>query len=675
MRFAGYFFAAICVSGVAAAAESDSIQRGPVPQWVVQSDLLPVPNDAAGMMFVRGQDTLVHLDEDGQRVFVGYRIRILHPNALALGNLSIAWNPSAGAPTVHAVTIYRGDQAIDVLANTAFEILRREGQLEAAMLDGTLTAVLKVPDLRVGDELAVAFTTRSKDPTLGNDSFGILALQPEPAPGRFRVGLSWEPGNEPKVKTTTDLTPLARRGATSLDFTLDNPASISPPKDAPPRYAWQRTIEYTDFGGWSDISRRFHSLFANAAQLTAASALKKEAAAIAAANPTQLGRASAALKLVQQDVRYIYVGLDGGNFTPAAADETWQRRYGDCKGKSALLLALLGELGVDAEAVLASNTGIDDGLDGRLPNPAMFDHVLVRAKIDGKVYWLDGTLPAAATPSLQPIVPYRWVLPLSDAGAEIEQVPWHPDTHPSDLSLYDIDASGGFDQPASVTTTTVARGLKGLQQQFQFSSVSHDQLVSAFRRELVGETWQTIEDVTYRYDAPSRASVVKITGTWNLEWDDDGDGKRSVALPGGGFSPPERRVRAAQEERDVPFYKSPEYDCQVTTIRLPSTTDPANWTFNSSYDSDYFGGRYHRAFEKRNDTIRMVRGFRVQQPEISAAAAKADNSRVSEFDNSKAWIYFDPNDTDNSVPDGVRVPAVQEIDWTAEDGACLPGEF
>lgn len=55
-----------------------------------------------------------------------------------------------------------------------------------------------------------------------------------------------------------------------------------------------------------------------------------------------------ALDLVQQQVRYVYVGLGGGTYLPASADETWNRRYGDCKGKTALLLALLGELGIAA---------------------------------------------------------------------------------------------------------------------------------------------------------------------------------------------------------------------------------------------------------------------------------------------------------------------------------------
>ena len=44
------------------------------------------------------------------------------------------------------------------------------------------------------------------------------------------------------------------------------------------------------------------------------------------------------------------------------AATTWSRRYGDCKGKTALLIALLRGLGIEAEAALVS-TDFGDGLD------------------------------------------------------------------------------------------------------------------------------------------------------------------------------------------------------------------------------------------------------------------------------------------------------------------------
>jgi hypothetical protein len=50
-------------------------------------------------------------------------------------------------------------EPLEVPADTqGLTFLRREDQLEAAMLDGLLTAVLRVPDLRVGDDLEIAYT-------------------------------------------------------------------------------------------------------------------------------------------------------------------------------------------------------------------------------------------------------------------------------------------------------------------------------------------------------------------------------------------------------------------------------------------------------------------------------------------------------------------------------------
>jgi transglutaminase-like putative cysteine protease len=664
------FAAALLGCGPAYAA-NNQVQRAPVPNWVVPSELLPVPEGASGLVFVRRHDVLVHLDAQGETQYAGYQMKILHANALQMGNLSIAWNPSAGAPTVHAIRVHRDGQAIDVLKSASFEILRREDQLEEASLNGVLTAILRVPDLRVGDELEVAFTTRLKDPTLGADAAGLLVLGADPAPGRFRLGLSWDEGQEPKLKMAPHMAKVAARRDRAVEFAFDNPTPLIPPKDAPARYAWQRVVEYSDFSDWASISRHFAPLFAKSASLRSGSPLKDQVKRIAAAHPGALERAGAALKLVQQEVRYIYVGLDGGNLMPAAAEETWKRRYGDCKGKTALLLGLLAELGIEAEPVLVSNSGADDGLDERLPSPRMFDHVLVRARIDGSDYWLDGTLPPVAEPSSVPVMPYRWTLPLTAQGKSIEQLRWRVPETPDEITLFEIDARAGFDQPARITTMTIVRGIKGLEQQAQLSGVAPAQLLSGMRQQMIGDTWQSIEAAQWRYDPKARASVMTISGTGTVEWDDDGDGAKSLALPGGGFSPPEKRIRPSDQDQNLPYYSKPEFECHVTTVRLPQSTRPSHWSFNTSFDTRLFGRNYYRAFERREGSIRMVRGSRVEQPEIDAASARRDNAKIGAFDNSMAWIHYTPAGGGSDADAGARVPASYEIDWTADQVPCL----
>jgi transglutaminase-like putative cysteine protease len=658
------------LSGVAHA-QNDKVKRGPVPSWVVESELLPVPENASGLSFFRRQDTMVHFDDKGQVHYLGYRIKLLHPNALQIGNISLAWNPSSGAPTVHAIKVHRNGEVVDVLAKSSFEILRREDKLEEAMLTGTLTAVLRVPDLRVGDELEVSQTIRVNDPTLGKNDSGVLLLFPNASPGRIRMGLSWIEGREPKTKMTPDMAAVAQRREKTVDFRFDNAVKLVPPKDAPPRYNWQRIVEYSDFADWVDVSKLFAPLYAKAARLAGASSLNREVSRIAAAHASPFDRASAALNLVQKDVRYIYIGLNGGNYTPASAEETWQRRYGDCKGKTALLLGLLRDLGIEAQPVLVNNMGGDDGLEDRLPNPQMFDHVLVRAKIAGVVYYLDGTLPPVVPPSSAPTLPYRWVLPLTSSGSSIEQIKWSPAKRPDEITLYEIDARAGFDKPARITNTTIFRGVKGLELYAGLSAATPDDLLQGLRQELIGDTWQAIDDAKWRYDNKAQASVLTIIGSGKIDWDDDGDGAKSLSLPGGGFSPPSRRIRSADQNQDLPYYNKPDSSCYVTTVRLPAETQEKHWSYNTGFDARIFGKNYYRAFELRDGSIRMVSGSRVEQQEVNAANAKADNDRIDSFDNSKANVYYEPSVRKAPTRSGTSVPATFDIDWTTTDAPCF----
>ena len=377
-------------------------------------------------------------------------------------------------------------------------------------------------------------------------------------------------------------------------------------------------------------------------------------------------------------MRYIYVGLNGGNFTPASADETWERRYGDRKGKTVLLLALLRELGIEAEPVLVANGMPNDGHRLRLPNPALFDHVLVRATIDGKSYWLDGTLPAIIEGDTDPYFRYESVLPLSAKGEALELLPERRYDLPQTMSVIDIDASAGFEAPATLKQVNVSRGPAALEQYYAFSAVTSNQLEASLRNQLVGSpVWDTVESVTYEFDADTQASVLTITGTGPVEWEDAGNGAYDLYLPAGGFVRPSRRQRPEQDAgQDIPYWQPLDYTCYATTVRLPEKTDLKNWGFNSVFDTSLYGRLFYRMMELRDDrTLRLVRGSRVEQTEITTTRAKRDNGRIARFDDSKAVLSYNPSGVNE--PWGLLrpVPAADEVDWTGDKAPCLPPDI
>ena len=121
----------------------------------------------------------------------------------------------------------------------------------------------------------------------------------------------------------------------------------------------------------------------------------------------------------------------------------------------------------------------------------------------------------------------------------------------------------------------------------------------------------------------------------------------------------------------MPYYLSPEYVCYATTVRLPRSTQATQWSSKGSYDTRLFGRDYHRAWELRDGAIRMIRGSRVEQPEVDAAIAQRDNGRIAAFDNSRGYIFYNPSGRDGAVGKGEKVPATYDIDWTSENVPCL----
>jgi hypothetical protein len=308
----------------------------------------------------------------------------------------------------------------------------------------------------------------------------------------------------------------------------------------------------------------------------------------------------------------------------------------------------------------------------------MFDHVLVRARIGGKTYWLDGTLPDVIEGRAEPFLPYQWVLPLSAKGSTIERLADKPLAMPQVMELYEIDASGGFDAPARWARTTVLRGAAGLQQHVQFSSVSAGQLEAAFKSQLDGSSaWDAVDSVAYRFDRATQAAILTIIGTGPVDWEDESGGGRYFRLPGGGFSPPQRRQRSDGSAGAVPFFQAPEYSCSVTTLRLPEGTDTADWGFNSVFDTMLYGETYYRMMELRKDdrTLRLVRGNRVEQIEITPDKAERDNARLADFDNSMAILSYSPGNIGEVWRGLKKVPAIAEIDWTGPNPPCLPADM
>jgi tetratricopeptide (TPR) repeat protein len=497
----------------------------PAPAWVepvAAGTPDPALADRAAQWLLSNSQSLYGADHDDHYLHVAFLIQNAQ-GLQGLGNIVIPWNPEMSDLVIHKVQIIRGGQTIDLLAGgRRFTVLRRENNLESAVLDGTLTAVMQADGLAVGDILDVSWTTRRRGGTLPLRAEDIFMIGGPIPIRRLAIRQIW-PASLPIHWRGTGAFEHARARTTArgteLSVELADASTPQPPAQMPARLLMPSTLELTQYRDWAEMSDMLASHYRDAARLAPEGPLRAEIARIAAATPDPGARAMAALRLVQEQVRYFALVMGDGNYLPAGAEQTWFRRYADCKGKAVLLVSLLQALGIEAEPV-AVNTETGDGLGERLPMMPMFNHVIVRARIEGHSYWLDGTRTGDRSLDDLAFSSFGWGLPIRAGGAALEQLPFGPPARPLDESTIVYDGSHGLTGPVPVRTEFAMRGDAAVQMRQSLAQLGHDAFLRSMREQMTANPSEgfTIGNVDFRDDPESGTFTFILTGQRVIDW-------------------------------------------------------------------------------------------------------------------------------------------------------------
>ncbi len=124
-------------------------------------------------------------------------------------------------------------------------------------------------------------------------------------------------------------------------------------------------------------------------------------------------------EFVRDEIRYLATTFRLGGWQAKPAAETLLRRQGDCKAKSALLIALLAEAGIEAyPALVSTECDLADGVGDVAWNIDCIDHVVTAVRLaDGGLRILDPTC-WWCTPSRGMMVSNTTVWVLSDTSSD-----------------------------------------------------------------------------------------------------------------------------------------------------------------------------------------------------------------------------------------------------------------
>jgi tetratricopeptide (TPR) repeat protein len=607
--------------------------------------------------------------------FVERASRINSPEGLgAVGSLTEVWDPATESVIVHRAQILRAGKAIDLLANgRKFTVLRRETNLEAASIDGALTATLQPEGLQVGDVLDFAVTRIEREPALAGHAEAVTSLDHAGTIGRLYVSLAWPSSLPVRLWLTDDLpalTPVAHGSWTTLELDKMNAVSPDAPTGAPPFDQMVGVLQASDFANWRAVSAAAFPRFDGAAKLTPGSALLAEVARIKAASADPKARVLAALKLVEGQTRYFYVGLNAGGFTPAPADLTWSRRFGDCKGKSVLLVTLLNQLGIKAEPALV-DTVEGDGLDRRAALFEGFDHVIVRAEIAGRVYWLDSTRIGDEDLDITPIPSYHWALPLRAQGADLE--PLHPATPPLPLAevIEQIDARAGIDKPAAIEKELIARGDMALGLDLALKQASAADREKSLKQMLTGgRGWIKPYTVASSYNPLKMEWRASLRGTGVLPFTSAVGVStiRDWVVDGAHIGSVEDLTRLSDYHRDAPYAVTyPAYTRVEVELRLPGDGKDFEVLNGESVDRTVGGRVFTRAAAITDGRLTMIASTEAIAPTFPASQAESTQATLRDLASYDVSVRY----TSSSAADAANANAKTLADAAAAGATPL----
>jgi len=297
--------------------------------------------------------------------------------------LSIDFDPSFQRLVIHDVVVLRGDKRIDELARDEVRIIEKESDANESIYDGQLTALLFLKDVRPGDVIDYSWSLEGSNPLLGGryaDEFDFSTRVPTRL---MRHRLAWPQGRPLHVSKA------AQMAGDAWIWERRNVAATDAEDSTPDWYQPSEAVQVTEYGSWSEVAKWADALF----QLGDASrdTIAGIANDIRQSNHTRDEQVVAAIRFVQDDIRYLGIEMGRGSHEPRQPAVVMSQRYGDCKDKALFLAALLRALGVEAYPALV-NTKLRRHLDDFLPSPFLFDHVITEVLDGGKTYWIDGTL-------------------------------------------------------------------------------------------------------------------------------------------------------------------------------------------------------------------------------------------------------------------------------------------
>lgn len=374
---------------------SGDIPREAVPGWVVPTKLPAIdgfPQDKVqnGVYYLLIDNQIIVTQGVEPHYYHHYADYIVNQNGVESNSqINIDYDPSYQKLSLHSLHIIRNGKAIDKFDTAQMKVIQREEEMDDLIYSGRMTLNIILDDVRVGDIIEYSFSRQGMNPVYQNVFGYTHDLNWSVPVGRLSLRLIW---NKPvalhyELKNSA-LKMSVTQTANGSEYLLesDNIDPLKVDRNTPSWFSPWGRVYFSELKSWGEVARWSGQLYSDV--VVADDNINRLVERIKSQHKDVDEQISAALRFVQDEIRYLGIELGKNTHKPTPAFETLRNRYGDCKDKTVLFMTLLKGLGIEAHPALVNT---ETRLYDTLPTVRAFDHVITYLEHKGKHYWLDPT--------------------------------------------------------------------------------------------------------------------------------------------------------------------------------------------------------------------------------------------------------------------------------------------
>ena len=358
------------------------------PGWVkaIQPETRDIIDKTGGFQYLL-LDQQVHIPD--QTYYSNQIYKVLNASGVqSMSTVAPSFDPEYQQLTFHVLTIARDEQIINKLDAGNIQIYQREPNLERNLYDGSVTAVINLTDVRVGDEIEISYSIKGFNPLNQGHYSELFYLQQHVPVNTIAVRVISDSDRYLTYKAFNDApgASISEAGqfreyawkTNGLDYIIYDP-------NTPAWYNPYQFVQLTTFKSWGEVVQWAMPLY----HLD-----ERDMEGVSLQSDTQNTREENILKnirWVQDEVRYLGFLSGIGAYKPNDPGTVYKNRYGDCKDKSILLIAMLRKAGLQAWPMYVSSHDQHKTND-YLPGHNVFNHCVVCLEYYGRNIFIDPTI-------------------------------------------------------------------------------------------------------------------------------------------------------------------------------------------------------------------------------------------------------------------------------------------